>query len=168
MKSSTSALALALSILASTAAWANNIDPFGFEKEHFIASRSRAEVAADVQAARAAGQLPVAGEVGVRFADTPSTKSRSEVAADVQAARAAGQLPVAGEVGVRFADTPSTKSRAQVAAETREAARLGLLSYGEAGPKQPTPNQERQIESAGIQAVAHLAATRSASGRSGS
>jgi hypothetical protein len=132
LKISNSAVALALSILASTPAWANDIDPFGFEKEHFIASRSRADVVADLQAAQAAGQLPVAGEVGVRFAEAPSTKPR-----------------------------------AQVVAETREAARLGLLSYGEAGPKQATPAQERQIELAGIQAVAHLAAAKSTSSRSG-
>jgi hypothetical protein len=48
----------------------------------------------------------------------------------------------------------ATKSRAQVVAETREAARLGLLNYGEAGPVQPTSEQEHQIEQAGQRALA--------------
>jgi len=133
LKISTSAVALAVSILASMPAWANDIDPFGFEKEHFVASRSRAEVVADLHAAQAARQLPVAGEAGLRFADAPST-------------------------------TP----RAQVVAETREVARLGLISYGEAALKQATPAQERLIELAGMQAVAHPAAASSTSSRSGS
>src|SRR5262245_18873638 len=101
-----------------TVARANDVDPFGFEKEHFI-----------------------------------SSKSRAEVAGDLRAARAAGELPVFGEIGVRLADAPSTKSRAQVVAETREAQRLGLISYGELGTRQATPEEERQIRMAGLQAL---------------
>jgi hypothetical protein len=112
------ALVLA-ALLAATSAFANDIDPFGFEKEHFQTSKSHAEATADFKAAQAAGQLPKYGEVGIQPAETKSTKTRS-----------------------------------QVAAETREAARLGLLSsYGEAGPKQPTADQEHQIELAGMRAL---------------
>jgi hypothetical protein len=108
-----------------TAARANDVDPFGFEKEHFI-----------------------------------SLKSRAEVVADLKAAQAAGQLPIPGELGVRVADEPSIKSRAQVVAETLEAQRLGLLTYGEIGPRQATPAEERQIQMAGLRAVEHLAASK--------
>ena len=111
------------SLLASTAAFAqNDIDPFGFEKQVFVSTKSRAEVDADARQALAAGQT-----------------SRGET------------------VYVEY--TPSVKSRAQVAAETREAARLGLLaSRGEAGPVQPTAEQEQQIRLAGLRAIGNTAA----------
>lgn len=124
-------------VLASLLAWApvraNDVDPFGFEKEHFVTS-----------------------------------KARAEVVADLKAAQANGELPIPGEIGVRPADVPSVKTRAQVVAETLEAARLGLLTYGELGPKRATPAQERQIELAGMRAVApSTAATRPAGGKGG-
>jgi hypothetical protein len=59
-----------------------------------------------------------------------------------------------GETGAAPTEVVATKSRAQVVAETREAARLGLLNYGEAGPVQPTSEQEHQIEQAGQRALA--------------
>jgi hypothetical protein len=48
----------------------------------------------------------------------------------------------------------AAKTRAQVVAETREAARLGLLNYGEAGPREATSEQAVRIEEAGLRAVA--------------
>src|SRR5262245_62616793 len=75
-------------MFVATFARANDVDPFGFEKEHFAASKSRTEVVADLRAAQATGQLPVAGEIGVRFADETSVKSRAQViAATREAAR---------------------------------------------------------------------------------
>ncbi len=125
---------LACAVLAfATAARANDVDPFGFEKEHFITS-----------------------------------KSRAEVVADRQAAQAAGDLPIQGELGVRVAETRSVKSRAQVVAETLEAQRLGLLTYGEVGPRQATPDEERQIQMAGLQAVERMAKARRNSNEAGS
>src|SRR5262249_11664582 len=106
------------SLLISISARANDVDPFGFEKEHFNSSKSRAEVVADVKAARAGGDLPAFGEIGVRVVEAPSILRRE-----------------------------------QVEAETREAARLGLLTYGELGPKEATPEQERLIEMAGMRAL---------------
>jgi Domain of unknown function (DUF4148) len=125
-------IAAVASLLVSGTALANDVDPFGFEKEHFATSKSRAEV------------------VG-----------------DLKAAQAAGELPIPGELGVKFVDAPSTKPRAQVVAETLEAARLGLLTYGELGPKQPSPAQERQIEMAGMRALERVAATKRAAGQAG-
>ena len=128
----TKSAAALFSMLVCTSVLANDVDPFGFEKEHFIAS-----------------------------------KSRAEVVADLKAAQATGQLPIPGELGVKFVDAPSTRSRAQVVAETLEAARLGLLSYGELGPKQPTEAQEKQIELAGMRAAAHVTAAKPVTGQSG-
>jgi hypothetical protein len=110
-------------VLALFLAWApvraNDVDPFGFEKEHFQTSKTRAEVTAELRSAQARGELPVFGEIGV--------------------------VPV---------PAGSVKTRAQVRAETIEAARLGLIGYGELGAKQATPEQERQIELAGMRALA--------------
>jgi len=115
-------------VLTSTAVLAeipNDVDPFGFEKEAFISSKSRAEVQADLKVAQATGQMPVFGEIGVR------------------------PIP-----------SPSVKTRAQVVAETREAARLGLLvNRGELGPRIATPEEERQIELAGLRVVEQQQAT---------
>lgn len=116
---------LLAALLAATSVYANDVDPFGFEKEHFQTSKSRAEVKADLRVAQANGELPI------------------------------------GELGVKPQEIKSVKSRAQVAAETREAARLGLLSrYGEQEPKHATPEQERQIELAGLRAIGQTTASK--------
>jgi hypothetical protein len=110
---------LLIALLAAAPAFANDVDPNGFEKEHFSA-----------------------------------TGSRTQVVRDLEQARIEGQLPVTGEIGVRFVDAPSSKTRAQVVAETREARRLGLLeNRGEAGPVLATPEQEHQIQMAGLRAI---------------
>lgn len=88
---------LLIALLAAAPAFANDIDPFGFEKEHFVSSYSRAEVTADLERAQRAGELPVAGEVGVRFVDAPSHKTRAQVAAETLEARRLGLLTGAGE-----------------------------------------------------------------------
>jgi hypothetical protein len=108
-----------LALLAAAPAFAGDVDPYGFEKEHFVSARARAEVHAELLQAQNAGTLPVAGEIGVKFVDAPSRKTR-----------------------------------AQVVAETLEARRLGLLANrGELGPLVATPEQERQIELAGLRAI---------------
>jgi hypothetical protein len=132
MNAHISGLAVVGLLSLSTSVFANDVDPFGFDREAFV-----------------------------------STRSRAEVVAELKAAKAAGELPVFGDIGVQVADEPSFKPRAQVVAETLEAARLGLLSYGETGPKQATPAQERQIQMAGLRALARLAATKRASERRG-
>jgi len=114
---------LFLALLAATPAFANDVDPFGFEKQ-----------------------------------DVVGTASRAQVRAEFDQARAAGQLPVAGEIGVRFVDPPAQKTRAQIVAETREARRLGLLDgRGELGPIVATPEQQRQIELAGLRVIGDTA-----------
>jgi hypothetical protein len=114
---------LFLALLAASPAFANDVDPFGFEKQ-----------------------------------DVASTTSRAQVRAELNRARAAGQLPVTGEIGVRFVDPPAQKTRAQIVAETREARRLGLLDgRGELGPIVATPEQQRQIELAGLRVIGDTA-----------
>jgi hypothetical protein len=54
-----------------------------------------------------------------------------------------------GEQALVFVDSHGTRTRAEVVAEVREAARLGVLTYGEAGPRPTTAEQEAQIARAG-------------------
>lgn len=76
-------LAFAAALLVSGAAFANDVDPNGFEKQHFVSSASRAEVTAELKAAQAQGLLPV-GELGAKVIAQESIKSRAEVAADAR------------------------------------------------------------------------------------
>jgi len=76
-------IVFAAAVLASGAALANDVDPNGFEKEHFQSSASRASVIADLKAAQAQGLLPQ-GELGVKVVLQPSAKSRAEVAAEAR------------------------------------------------------------------------------------
>ena len=78
---------------------------------------------------------------------------------EAQAARVAELARPGGDANAA-APAPTQKSRAQVVAETREAARLGLLSTGEAGAFQPTPEQARRVELAGQRAVGTEAASK--------
>ena len=78
-------LVLLASLLASTAVLANDIDPMGFEKEHFSSTMTRAEAIAQSQAPLALGSKY--DDVG-RVVSPPSTKARAQVAAEAaQAAR---------------------------------------------------------------------------------
>lgn len=92
---------LAALLLAASTAFANDIDPNGFEKEHAQFSKARAEVVADLKAARTAGELPV-GELGVKPTVTASTKTRAEVAADTREAARQGLLSGYGELGPKL------------------------------------------------------------------
>jgi hypothetical protein len=89
-------LAIAVLLLA-TSAYANDVDPFGFEKQHFQAATSRAEVNADLKAAQAAGQMPV-GELGVKPVEFKSTNTRAAVAAETREAARLGLLSGYGEL----------------------------------------------------------------------
>ena len=75
--------AIAATLLVSATAQANDVDPNGFEKQHFISSATRAEVKADLKVAQQQGQLPV-GELGVKVVDAPSTRTRAQVAAEAR------------------------------------------------------------------------------------
>lgn len=79
------------SLLVSTSAFAHDVDPFGFEKQHFSASASRADVAADLKVAQQEGWLPV-GELGVKPLEFASSKSRAQVAAETREAARLGLL----------------------------------------------------------------------------
>jgi Domain of unknown function (DUF4148) len=70
-------------LLVSTAAFAGDVDPNGFEKQHFASSISRTEVVADLKLAQQQGQLPI-GELGTKAISEPSTKSRAQVAAEAR------------------------------------------------------------------------------------
>jgi hypothetical protein len=90
-------------LLFANSAFANDIDPFGFENEHFQFARSRAEVSADLKVAQAMGQLPAYGEVGIRSIEEKSVKTRVQVAAETQEAARLGLLSSYGEAGPKQA-----------------------------------------------------------------
>jgi hypothetical protein len=78
-------LVLLASLLASTAVFANDIDPMGFEKEHFSSTMSRDDAMAKSQAPLVLGNK--FDDVG-RVVSPPSTKTRAQVAAEtLQASR---------------------------------------------------------------------------------
>jgi len=92
------ALIIASLLVSSTAfAHQNDIDPFGFEKQVFVSTKSRAEVNADARQALIAGQTSRGETVYVE--DTVSTKSRTQVAAETREAARLGLLVSRGELG---------------------------------------------------------------------
>ena len=101
-------------LLVATSAFANDVDPFGFEKEHFQFSKSRAEVKADLKEAQAKGELPVFGEIGVKPVEVASTKSRAQVVAETREAARLGLLGGYGELGPKVA-TAAQEEQIQLA-----------------------------------------------------
>jgi len=124
------ALGLGLA-LAVTSVLADDVDPFGFEKEHFISSRSRAEVVAELRAAQARDELPVAGEIGVRFADALSTKTRAQVRAETLEAARLGVLRY-GEEGPPILTARQTQQIEMAGLRAREA--TDMAARGQARP----------------------------------
>ena len=84
-------------LLVATSAFANDIDPNGFENEHFQFSKTQAEVAADFKVAQTTGQLPVFGEIGVTPIEENSVKTREQVAAETREAARLGLRRAYGE-----------------------------------------------------------------------
>jgi hypothetical protein len=89
-------IALSALALAGTAVLADDITP---EPAPTVSTLTRAEVKAEVQQARARGELRPAGEEDVVVAAPPqrSTLTRAAVKAEVLQARANGELIPAGE-----------------------------------------------------------------------
>jgi hypothetical protein len=103
------------SLLVSSSVLANDIDPFGFEKQVFVGTMSRVEVDADARVALAQGRIP-SGEKGMSFADTPSTRSRAQIAAETREASRLGLLTTYGSAG-RIAPTSEQERQIQLAGE---------------------------------------------------
>ena len=91
------------------------------------ASKTHAEVAAEVMAARANGTLTPAGEASLPERGFASQRSRGEVMAEVARARANGSLQAAGEAEVPEHVFGSSRSREEVVAELMVAAAHGTL-----------------------------------------
>jgi hypothetical protein len=107
---------------------------------------SRAQVVAELDAARAAGQLGImtgedSGSFYLARQSTPSGVARADVIAETTAAVAAGQLgAMTGEDSGSFYlashSTPGTKTRAEVVAEmqaARAAGELGVMTGEDSG-----------------------------------
>ena len=136
-----------VSLLAAAPAFADETDSFGFLNESFAITKRNAQVAADFPRS---GAEPRFSEAGDTLAPAPSRKTRAQVIAETRAANP-GQLRYgeAGSSEPEIAKGTAGVSRAQVAAETREAKRLGLLHYGEAGPREAKPEENAKIRAAG-------------------
>jgi hypothetical protein len=100
-------------LLISTSAFGNDVDPFGFEKEHFVSTASRADVVADLEVGQSSGYLPL-GELGVKPVENESTRSRAQVAAETGEAARVGLLGGYGELGPKQA-TPEQEQRIELA-----------------------------------------------------
>ena len=78
------------SLLVSTSVFANDVDPNGFEKQHFGSSMTRAEFLANAAAAKSAPSIRIDDQG--RAITSPSVKSRAQVAAETQEAQRLGLL----------------------------------------------------------------------------
>ncbi len=70
--------------------------------DHFVSTRTRAEVQAEAASAAAAGQVEPTGEAMEypTLVSAPSTLTRAEVKAELARAAAAGELNMQGEITV--------------------------------------------------------------------
>ena len=119
MKALASALMISATLIAGAAQAASLND----------APKTRAQVVAELQQARAQGQLSN-GELDYPPAIAQaSTKSRAQVQQELAAAQAAGQIQVGEDTSypVIAASGPSTVTRAQVEAEYTQLAASGQL-----------------------------------------
>lgn len=103
-----------------------------------LSTRTRAEVIAELEQARASGQLLVSGELygSFRPAQIVSTRTRGEVLAELDAARRDGTLQTRNSGPFYGSFQPhefvSTKTRAEVRAEVLRAQAAGVhLSRGD-------------------------------------
>jgi Domain of unknown function (DUF4148) len=85
---------LVLALLVSSSAFANDVDPFGFDQQAFVSSKTRAEVRDELRQARASGEIsyqPTYGDHERKSAPYLAAKSRAEVEAELAQARAQGE-----------------------------------------------------------------------------
>jgi len=103
---------LLASLLASTSVFANDIDFYGFEKEHFSGTMSRAEVLDRWQQPLVLGNTR---DYAGRIISPPSTKTRAQVAAETLEAIHLGLMSY-GERGLEPA-TAEQEERIKVAGQ---------------------------------------------------
>lgn len=107
-------------LIASTQALAgdfnyqNDIDPFGFDREPLVSSKSRAEVHADAHAALRAGEIHHSDHPTRAWRNLRSTKPREQVLAETREAARLGLLTSRGEAGLPQA-TPRQEEQIRVA-----------------------------------------------------
>jgi hypothetical protein len=96
---------LLASLLLSAGAFAHDVDPYGFEKEHFTSAVSRSEA---IDRAKAKTQTSIRIDDQGRAITAPSTKSRAQVDAEMREAARLGLMRY-GEVG----PAPATAAQEQ-------------------------------------------------------
>jgi hypothetical protein len=119
--------AFALAVLATSVSAA-------FADDARQASLTREQVQAELQRARAAGELQPLGDAPLAAVVPASTRTRAELRDEVLAARTAGTLQAGGEVDLaatRPVTLASTVSRAEVKALTVAANKHHELRYGD-------------------------------------
>ncbi len=145
-----------VSLLAAAPAFADETDSFAFLNESFAITKGKTQVAADFLRSSAEPRFTEAGDPLV---PAPSHKTRAQVIAEIRGASPTQlRYGEAGPSEPEIASGAASVSRAQIAAETRAAGRLGLLHYGEAGPREATPEENAKIRAAGVQAIERISA----------
>jgi len=115
-----STLAIA-ALFVSTSVLASEVDLNGFEEHTFVSSKSRAQVVAEFEQARAAGQLLAVEEIGLKPESWKSSKTRAQVTAETLEAAHLGLLANIGDDGPK----PAT------AEQERQIALAGLRALEE-------------------------------------
>ena len=100
---SLAAAALALSLGTATAAFAGDYEAFDQPAATTASTATREQVAAELQQARAAGQLKVFSSFYNGVNDFKSTKTRDDVKAELAQAQATGEFDVLNAEVVAFA-----------------------------------------------------------------
>ena len=88
-------MSLVLVLLAASPAFANDVDPTGFDQQAFVGSKSRAQVQDELRQAQASGEISWQPTYGTREAKATAHsagKSRADVASDLASARAQREL----------------------------------------------------------------------------
>lgn len=118
----TKSLIAAVTLFAAAgAALADDTYPY-VDHSKFVSTKTRAEVIAELNQARANGQVAANTEV-VEFNNFVSTKTRAQVLAELNQARTNGELANNSEF-VEFKNFASTRTRDEVRKEAIEAAKL--------------------------------------------
>ena len=104
---------LLASLLVSATAFANDVDPFNFEKEHFSGSMSRTEAIANSNAPAGVG---IDIDNDGRVVTGASTKTRAEVAAETREAARLGLIGFGRERGY-VSGSPAEEQQIRVAGE---------------------------------------------------
>lgn len=137
-----------LLLAVSASAWAGGGFYPPLAVEDGVATRTRAEVVAELHDAIRVGRMY---DFPLMYADKQALAE-----AQSQVAEASGQASVANAADVIVVWGDARVMRTKIQAEAAEANRLGLLAFGEGDPPIATAEQEQMIAVAGRRAIANV------------